>query len=121
MFPFQSAVRRQFTDHPHTTRTLVRPGEVGAHIQVQQDTTLLGDWIERRTGNRTEGASVCTKLGSILRHLFYFLCDSLSSHPVGATLDSLGERAERKEAQNWLLSLHRVNLDVGLPPLTVQQ
>ena len=47
-----------------------------------QKEELLGDWIERSTGNRKEGASVCTKLGSALRHLFYFLCDVLSSHPV---------------------------------------
>ena len=39
---------------------------------------LLGGWTERRTGNRT----ACTKLGTSLCHLFCFLCDVLSSHPV---------------------------------------
>ena len=38
--------------------------------------------MEFCTGNRTQDASVCTSLGYALHHLFYFLCDILSSHPV---------------------------------------
>lgn len=52
---------------------------------------ILGGWIERCAGNRTEGASVCTKLGSTLRHLFCFLCDVLSSHPVQTSFINVDE------------------------------
>ena len=31
--------------------------------------------MKRRPGNRIEGATVCTSLGSLLRPLFYFLDD----------------------------------------------
>ena len=34
------------------------------------------------TGNGTEGALVCTSLGSLLRPLFYFLCSNLKANPV---------------------------------------
>ena len=34
------------------------------------------------TGNGTEGAMVCTSLGSLLRPLFYFLCSNLKANPV---------------------------------------
>ena len=41
-----------------------------------------GSPSDLNTGNGTEGAMVCTKLGSLLRPLFYFLCSNLKTNPV---------------------------------------
>ena len=45
----------------------------------QFEDSVLGGWIERRTGNRIDGCPTWCKL---MRPLFFFLCDILSSHPV---------------------------------------
>ena len=44
--------------------------------------TLLGGWIEHRTGNRIDGALHFPTWCILMRPLFCFLCDVLSSHPV---------------------------------------
>ena len=41
-----------------------------------------GSPADLNTGNGTEGAMVCTSLGSLLRPLFYFLCSNLKANPV---------------------------------------
>ena len=41
-----------------------------------------GSPSDLNTGNGTEGAIVCTSLGSLLRPLFYFLCSNLKANPV---------------------------------------
>ena len=45
--------------------------------------TVPGSPSDLNTGNGTEGAMVCTILGSLLRPLFYFLCSNLKANLVG--------------------------------------
>ena len=53
-------------------------------LRRREDTSLnelsvLGSPSDLNTGNGTEGAMVCTSLGSLLRPLFYFLCSNLKA------------------------------------------
>ena len=63
--------------------------------------TFLGGWIERRPGNRTEGASVCTKFGGALRHLHILFSVRRSiqpgSHPGYAIILYIGLLYNRYE------------------------
>ena len=43
---------------------------------------LPGSPSDLNTGNGTEGAMVCTSLGSLLRPLCYLLCSNLKANPV---------------------------------------
>ena len=49
---------------------------------VNSSSTIPGSPSDLNTGNGTEGAMVCTSLGSLLRPLFYFLCSNLKAYPV---------------------------------------
>ena len=51
-------------------------------LTLQVGAIVLGSPSDLNTGNGTEGAMVCTSLGSLLRPLFYFLCSNLKTNPV---------------------------------------
>ena len=51
-------------------------------ILTEFQSTVPGSPSDLNTGNGTEGAMVCTILGSLLRPLFYFLCSKLKANPV---------------------------------------
>ena len=53
------------------------------------------------TGNGTEGAMVCTSLGSLLRPLFYFLCSNLKANPVDMLVEVLSLIAEHPQYFTW--------------------
>ena len=62
----------------NTAAILFRTPRVFAHVP--------GSPSDLNTGNGTEGAMVCTSLGSLLRPLFYFLCSNLKANPVVRTI-----------------------------------